>query len=261
MARNDNWTLDPSDDGFLVRQGANGRERVLAAGSLDGVSPARIGEVAGFGGGKSNDPEKQRKHWSSAVSRAAKRGGQVIPRIQVLIDALRDFRTHGEGPQLALEREVLEKLSVVIRGSNDATVISAARTLLDSYRRDGGQTRITAADVVNIFVRQVGAERTLRGLQELDAGHLIHAAPELFEDYEARLERLENEYGKHGSAARGAGDDAGNLNGRGLRKTGDDAAGKVDERLGNVGRVDSGERPDSSREIDGRLGKLEAATA
>ena len=71
MANGDNWDIDPFDDDFLRRQGANRRERILAAGFADGVPPWRIGEVADYGAGKSSAPEKRRQNWSAAVSRAA----------------------------------------------------------------------------------------------------------------------------------------------------------------------------------------------
>ena len=164
MANSDTWNIDSSDREFLTRQGATEREAILAAGLADGVPPWRIGEVASYGAGKSNNPEKQRQNWSAAVSRAAKRGGQVVTRIQVLIDALKHFRTNGEAPKLAAEREVLEKLSNVIRGSNDATVISAARALLESYRRDRVQVHLTAEQVVKMFVVSVGIEKTRIGI-------------------------------------------------------------------------------------------------
>ena len=167
MASNDIWNIDPSDFDFLSRQGANQREAVLAAGFLDGVPPWRIGEIAGYGAGKSNDPEKQRQNWSAAVSRAAKRGGQVIARIQVLIDALSHFRQHGEGPKLAREREILEKLSSVIRGGADASVISAARTLLESYRRDRVKEQHTAEEIVAMTVARFGIEKARIGIGAL----------------------------------------------------------------------------------------------
>ncbi len=134
MANNDTWNIDPSDCKFLSHQGANQREAVLAAGILDNVPPWRIGEVAGYGAGRSSDPDKRRQNWSAAVSRAAKRGGQVIPRIQALIDALNHFRTHGEGPKVADEREVLERLSTIARTSSDSVAIQAAKGLLEFHR-------------------------------------------------------------------------------------------------------------------------------
>ena len=172
MANNDTWNIAPSDRDFLSLQGANQREAVLAAGIVDNVPPWRIGEVAGYGAGRSSDPEKRRQNWSAAVSRAARRGGQVVTRIQALIDALKHFRTNGEGPKVAGEREVLEKLSTVIRGSGDASVISAARTLLESYRRDRVQKQVTAAEIVARFVAAVGPEATRDGLRLLGAGNL-----------------------------------------------------------------------------------------
>lgn len=167
MANNDTWDIDPSDRDFLSHQGANQREAVLAAGILDNVPPWRIGEVAGYGAGRSSDPEKRRQNWSAGVSRAAKRGGQVVPRIQALISALEHFRQHGEGPTVAGEREVLEKLSTVIRGSGDASVISAARTLLESYRRNRVQKEQTAEQIVAATVARVGLEKARIGIEAL----------------------------------------------------------------------------------------------
>ena len=177
MANSFTWNIAPSDDEFLKRQGASRRERILAAGFADGVPPARIGEIAGYGAGKSNDPEKRRANWSAAVSRAAKRGGQVVPRIQALIDALRHFRQHGEGPKVADELEVLEKLSTVIRGSSDAQVISAGKALLESYRRGLGQTQVTAKDVVSHFVAKVGPTAAREGFRLLGAENLVPLVP------------------------------------------------------------------------------------
>lgn len=179
MANNDTWNIDPSDREFLTGQGANRREVILAAGIVDGVPPWRIGEVAGYGAGRSSDPEKQRQNWSAAVSRAAKRGGQVVARIQALIDALKHFRTNGEGPKVADEREVLEKLSNVIRGSVDATVISAARALLDSYRRNRVQKQHTAEEVVAMIVARVGVERTREAFELLDMKSLLYFLAEV----------------------------------------------------------------------------------
>ena len=167
MANNDKWNIDPSDREFLTRQGATEREAILAAGLVDGVPPWRVGEIASYGAGKSNDPEKRRKNWAAAVSRAAKRGGQVVARIQALIDALKHYRTDGEGPKVAGEREVLEKLSTVIRGSGDSQVISAARTLLESYRRDRVQKQHTAEQVVAMTVAHVGIEKARIGIEAL----------------------------------------------------------------------------------------------
>ena len=167
MASNDKWVIAESDREFLTRQGATEREAILAAGIADGVPPWRIGEIASYGAGKSNDPEKRRQNWSAAVSRAAKRGGQVVTRIQALIDALKHFRSHGEGPKVAEEREVLEKLSTVIRGSADASVISAARTLLESYRRDRVQKQQTAEEIVAATVAHVGLEKARIGIEAL----------------------------------------------------------------------------------------------
>ena len=178
MASNDTWNIDPSDREFLTRQGATEREAILAAGLIDGAPPWRIGEIANYGAGKSNNPEKRRQNWSAAVSRAAKRGGQVVPRIRALIDALKHFRQHGEGPTVAGEREVLEKLSTVIRGSGDASVISAARTLLESYRRDRVQEHLTAAQVVKMFVVRVGIEKTRIGIEAL-APNLLYFLAEV----------------------------------------------------------------------------------
>jgi len=251
VASADKWVIDPSDDEFLTRQGASRRERVLAAGILDGVSPARIGEVAGYGAGRSNDPEKRRANWSAAVSRAAKRGGQVVTRIQALIDALRHFRQHGEGPKVAAELEVLEKLSTVIRGSSDAQVISAGKALLESYRRGLGQTQVTTKDFVATFVAKVGAERTRRGFEELDAGHLIYAALDLF------LEQKKMEDGNERPDERRAGDDPRNLDSGGLRGVSDDAARKMDRGSENAGGAGAGERPVGSRDVEGRISELE----
>ncbi len=252
MASDDKWVIAESDDEFLTRQGANKRERALAAGILDGVSPARIGEVAGYGAGRSSDPEKRRQNWSAAVSRAAKRGGQVVTRIQALIDALRHFRQHGEGPKVAAELEVLEKLSTVIRGSSDAHVISDGKALLESYRRGLVQTKVTVKDFVATFVANVGAERTRRGFEELGAGHLIYAAPDLF------LEQKTLEYdNEQRSDERRAGDDSRNFNSRGLRGVSDDAAGKMDRGSGIAGGAGAGQRSVSSRDIEGRLSELE----
>jgi len=248
MASDDKWVIAESDDEFLKRQGANKRERVLAAGILDGVSPARVGEIAGYGAGRSNDPEKRRANWSAAVSRAAKRGGQVVPRIQALIDALRHFRQHGEGPKVAAELEVLEKLSTVIRGSSDAQVISAGKALLESYRRGLVQTKVTVKDFVATFVAKVGAERTRRGFEEFGCGHLIYAAPDLFLEMEDDNERP-NE--------RCVGDDSRNLGGGRLRGVSDDAAGKMDRRPENAGGAGAGQRSVGSGDIEGRLSELE----
>ena len=179
VANNDTWNIEPSDREFLTRQGATEREAILAAGLIDGAPPWRIGEIANYGAGKSNNPEKRRQNWSAAVSRAAKRGGQVVPRIRALIDALKHFRQHGEGPTVAGEREVLEKLSTVIRGSGDASVISAARTLLESYRRDRVQKQPTATEIVARFIAAVGPEATRDGLSLLGAGHLAVLVPEV----------------------------------------------------------------------------------
>lgn len=208
MANDDNWDITEPDREFLTRQGANQREAILAAGLVDGVPPWRIGEIAGYGAGKSNDPGKRRANWSAAVSRAAKRGGQVVTRIQALIDALKHFRQHGEGQKLAGEREVLEKLSTVIRGSGDASVISAARTLLESYRRDRVQKELSPEEVVRITVANVGLEKARIGIEALAPNLLCFLADvdpvesdsrliselngdNVDADLDARLERLE----------------------------------------------------------------------
>ncbi len=110
-------------------------------------------------------------------------------------------------------------------------------------------TRIIAADVVKNYVRKVGAERTRRGLEELDEGHLIYAAPELFKD---------NDNGKSGPYAGRVGDDLGNSEGGRSCRTGDDVTREVDRGLGNVGGADAGKRRDDCREVDERLEQLEA---
>ena len=212
MANDGNWVPAPSDLEFLARQGANEREAVLAAGLLDGAPAWRIGEVAGYGAGLSGDPEQERRNWAAAVSRATKRSGSYIPRIASLIDALRRFRTHGDAPPLASEREIQEKLSAVLRSSSDSQVIAAAKALLESLRRDQGSKRPNATELVDGVVARVGiekarvgiaaltpnllplvrvindTERDARLLSELDsAGH--------DSDLDARLSQLERRYG------------------------------------------------------------------
>ena len=263
MANDDIWVVAESDDDFLRRQGATEREIVLAAGILDGISPARIGEVAGYGAGRSSDPEKQRQNWTSAVSRAAKRGGQVVTSIQVLIDALKNFRQHGEGPKVALAREVLEKLSTVVRRSSDAQVISAGKALLEEYRRNPVKA-VTAKQVLKQLVAKIGPVRTKLGLELHGHDNLIHGSPELFEgvDYDPRLtklvqELLEDDDGKSRPVARCAGDDSGNLDSGGSRRVGDDAAREVDRGPENAGSAGAGQRRDGSRDVERRLSELE----
>jgi len=224
MASNDIWDINPSDREFLTRQGATEREAILAAGLVDGVPPWRIGEVAGYGAGRSSDPEKHRQNWSAAVSRAAKRGGQVVPRVRALIDALKHFRQHGEGPKVADEREILEKLSTVIRSSSDSQVISAARTLLESYRRDRVPKQLSAEEIVWVIVARVGREKARIGIEALTPNLLCFVSK--VDPAEPQADELRA------------------LNG---------VSADLDERNG----VDVSDRPHGDAEINARLSTLE----
>ena len=264
LADNDKWVVADSDREFLTRAGANPRQVILAAGFADGAPMWRIGEVAGYGAGRSSDPEKRRHSWVAAVSRAAKDSGSIVPRIQHYINLLKHFRTHGEGPQIADEREILQALSATMRSSSDSQVVSSAKALLESYRRDGGQRKVTAKQVVKLLITRVGPVRAKLVLELYGCTNLILRVPELFEgvEYDPRLTKLIQELLEDGNeqsrpVARRAGDDTRNLDSGGLRRDSDDAAGKMDRGLENAGGAGAGQRRDGIRDVEERIGKLE----
>ena len=207
MANNDKWVIAEADDKFLTGKGANKRERIFAAGFLDSVPPWRIGEVCGYGAGKSSDPEKLRQQWTAAVSRAAKDGGSVVPRIQGYIDSLEHFRDHGKGPKVCNEHEVREKLSDVIRSGANAQVVSAAKAILESYRRDGGLEKLSKETVIAIIVARVGLEKAFGGVEALAPNLLYLVAKadpavaqarelEVLHDANTRVEAINQRVGK-----------------------------------------------------------------
>jgi len=163
----DAWTPDPKEVNFLSGQGATEREATLAIGFTDGVPPWRIGQLAGYGAGRSRDEDKRRHCWAAAVSRAARRGGSVVPRIQGLIDRLKYFREHGEAPGIANEQEILERLSNVIRTSRDSSVVTAARELLNYHGR-GTPKNFAFQDLTVELIRRVGLERARIGFEALN---------------------------------------------------------------------------------------------
>lgn len=113
-----------------LRQHAKSERDALTVYYLEaGLPMAEIGEKAGFSGGQNPDPAKKKACFAAAASRAS-----ASRRIQTLREQYRSYKAHGDKP-VAGEAEVLQRLSQVMRTSNDSSVISAARSILEHHRR------------------------------------------------------------------------------------------------------------------------------
>jgi len=250
------WTPDPKEVEHLALFGTEAHA-IVAIGDTDSVLPWQIGRAAGFSGGTTSDEAKRRANWASAASKATKLNKKILPHIAALRERLVQFRTDGGGPKSISWKDKLDRCEWLIQYGTPSESLRAVE--LHNKMQGLNDSTPNATDYVATFVAKVGAERTRRGFEELGAGHLIYAAPDLFtvDEYEARLTKLEEDNGKSGPAARCAGDDPRNLDGGGSRGIGDDAAGKMDRGPKITGGAGAGERSDGSRDIDGRLSELE----
>ena len=115
---------------------------------------AEVGEKAGFGGGRNPDPVKRKACFAAAASRAA-----ASRRIQTLREQYRKYKAHGDNP-VAGEGEVLERLSQILRTSNDSSVITAARSILEHNRRLVPR-QVPADQLANLVNAACGPNRNL----------------------------------------------------------------------------------------------------
>lgn len=209
---------------------------------------------AGYSAGRSRDPAKQKKALQTSASAALK-----SKRVQALIDSYRDYKRRVSGdappPQIASEKEVLLRLSEVMRHANDAKVVSAARRLLD-HHSEMRRPEVTPGLLVQSFVARVGAENTRRGLRLLGSGHLVYERPDLFaglpdDDLDGRLTALEKEHER----TERADDDVASPDGGGARRTSEAIEAEVDGGPGDAG--DAGGRDGArGRARDGDGGKV-----
>ena len=175
------WLIDKSELAFLSGL-TDERTAILVLGLVDekrlNLKRWEIGLRAGYSAGRTDDDEKRRSALSAAISRATKRGGTELPHISRLKEQLRHYREHGQAPGMADEKEILERLSAVIRTSSDSAVVSAAKTVLDHHRR-GYRQELGAEEVVYQCVVRVGHERVQQALELLDMKNLIAFIPEV----------------------------------------------------------------------------------
>lgn len=187
----DDWQPDPAEVEYLTLFGAE-RDVVLAIGDFDRVPPWRIGEVAGFSGGKTRDEKQRRLNLSSSVSRATRKRRQLLPAIAGLQDHLKRFRTDGGKPQSVSWQEMLQRCDHLIRHGDPQHLLRAIEL---KTKLTGKQNEVTAEQVMAAFIGRLGADQAKAGLTALGCGHLVNKAPHLFEskpdDTEARLSRLE----------------------------------------------------------------------
>ena len=239
-------------------------QAIVAIGYRDEIEPWLIGQAAwlawgekkgsGFSPGASADETTRRKNWASCASKARHKWN-----LDALTDQLDRFRKDGGEPASVSWQEMIARCDHLIRHGSAGESLRAIEL---KTKLTGKDDQITARQLVKMFVAAVGPERTKLGLADFGAGNLTHAAPELFEDHDARPARLEQELLEDGNeqsrpVARRAGADTRNLDSGGSRRISDDAAREVDEGPRNAGSVGAGQRPVGSGDIERRLSELE----
>ena len=241
---------------WLLAKAKGDRQKALFVYWLEaGVDKAEAAREADYSAGRSDDPARQRKALQTSASSALK-----TERVQWLADEYRRYkrrvrgRNDDEPAPIASANEVLQRLTEVMRKSNDAKVVSAARRLLE-YHEESGRPVVTRESVVRLFVGRVGPKNARHGIEALGAGHLLNALPA---DLEARLTRLErdveNEHERaerKGPVAGSSDPGAGVVGGRGLSEHRTEASPEM-----GAGRADVGEPAGDRRE--GEAGERDA---
>ncbi len=249
----DEWTAPSREVEYLTPFGT-GRfamlQAIVAIGYHDQIEAWLIGQAAwlawgkkkgsGFSPGTTTDETLRRKNWASCASKARHKWN-----LDTLTDQLVRFREDGGKPQSVSWQQMIARCDhLILHGSAGESLRAIELKTKLTGKGDSDSSRLGQG--ISQLIAEVGLERVRRGLEELGCGSLTYKYPNLF---------MEN--GNERPNERRAGDDPRNLDGRRLRRVGDDAAREMDRRPGIADGADPGERSDGSRDIEGRLSKLE----
>ncbi len=218
---------------------------------VDSIAPWQAGRAAGFSGGTTTDESKRKNNWASAFSKATKHNKKILPHIAALQERLLQFRTDGGATKSISWKDKLDRCEWLIQYGTPSESLRAVE--LHNKMQGLKDSTPTMKDSLFKFVAKVGAERTRRALEELDIGHFIYEAPDLF----LEQKKMEDDNEKSRPAARRAGDDPRNLDSGGSRRVGDDAARKMDQGSGIAGGAGAGQRSVDGGAIEGQLSELE----
>ena len=225
---------------------------IVAIGDMDSVTPWQIGRAAGFSGGTRTDEATRRSNWASAASKATKLNKKTLPHIAALRERLAQFRSDGGDPKSISWKDKLDRCEWLIQYGTPSESLRAVELHNKmAGKGDSGSSRL--GQIISQMIADVGLERVRRGFEELGYGSLKHKYPDLLLEQKT----LENDNEESGPAEWRAGDDPRNLASGGARRVSDDAAGEMDRGPKITGGADPGERSDGSRDIAGRLSKLE----
>lgn len=205
MIRSD-WQPDPKEVDYLSMFAGEGHEKecIVSIGYEDDVPVWRIGQVAGFGGGKIDDEGKRRSAWAAAASKSAKRKGTLHTHIVGLQKQLRQFRQDGCKPESVSRRQMIERCDhLILHGAaNESFRAMDMKVKLEGYDRPTPK----GEQLVAMTVARVGLEKTRIGIEALFPNMVRYLAKvdpaeaeasEMYElnsesvDLEDRLEKLE----------------------------------------------------------------------